>query len=250
MLASCQYVKVPYFERIPVSQVCGGVTSHCQPNNSKLWQQVPSIDYSRTPSHWLGRSFTSVFERLPCGIAPTEADVDRYGKSDIRGTAEVIDKPQLVVKLGGNVREFIENSFGTALPEALKVRLAAGLTGRIDSAVNQTIELDYERVVLSQNFVDESLSVCRASVPATTNVITGISTLRVTGNWRSRRLSEAAADFELTAEYNDLSASAKAEYIRRRDIALSGTFDPVNVVFAVTYVRGAKPVESTGPTGL
>ncbi len=76
-LSGCS-ITVPYFEDLDPKYVCGGKPSpYCQPTSSVQYSKIKNgLDYDGDPSHYLGRSFTSFFERNKCVDADiTENDV-------------------------------------------------------------------------------------------------------------------------------------------------------------------------------
>lgn len=244
-LAACtQSIKIPYFEPIPVSLVCGGFSSKCQPAVSRNWEPTTSLDYSGVPSSFLGRSYTDIFSRSVCGSQPTgAADVSIFGSGQINGRAISSAKSGLSEKLGGDISKFVSDTF-TTLPANLKSTLAANVSASVLNSLDQSVELRYERVQLSDDFIDNRLIQCLSTVDTETRVITGISTINVKGSWISRRISDATAALEASAEYNALTATAKADYVNARDRALNGTYEPMRLVFAVAYVPGTASTRS------
>ena len=231
------YVKVPYFGELRTRDVCGEFSSHCQPTSSALWELTPAIDYSGDPTHFLGRRMVTIFERERCGSEPSGPDDTRtYGNSGFTGTVTNSESALLQAELGGNLKEFINRTF-TSLPADLKAHLETEAMESVEDSIQSEIDLSYKRIVLSQPFMDTRLGSCLDSAPAGAEIITGISVITIEGDWTSKRIEAASADLEATVAYNALSAGAKADYERARDVAIRGEYDPLSYVFAVAYRR-------------
>jgi hypothetical protein len=233
-------ITVPYFDNLDPKYVCGDYPSpYCQPNSSTKWTPIKSgVDYDGDPNHYLGRSFFKYFQRDQCISSNiTDSDVVISGKQNVNGVLNDNEKTEFSNKLSADIVALIETN-GVPVPPGVKADVSTEVAKKIDNTDKSTIELEYKRIDLNMDFMDEHLASCIAKTPKNEKVATGISVITVSGKWSSDRVSETMASIEASASYSVLSDQAKAEYQQAKQRVLNGTFEPVAFVFAVAYRKG------------
>lgn len=236
MLAGCvPTVNVPYFGKIPVDDLCGSYSSHCQPTVSRQWAQSDAIPFEGADTI-LGWTYTTDLRlRDQCANAKPPLFEER-GVNAFSATVTTTERARVVAALGVDLREFIDRNF-TALPDSLKAALQVKADDAVKSAVEQRVNLRYRRVEMTTPGVTTQARPCLDALPVGTKVVTGVSVISADGTWTSNRLREAANEFEASASYDELGLEGKVEYERQRDAALAGTFEPLHYVFAFSFIR-------------
>lgn len=232
--AAMASIKVPFFNNLKEQDVCGAIPKDCQPNSSHKWSKVSGLDYRGITM--LGRKYgKSVFETEKCFTpAVTENNVQRFGTASIKGSLKSSGKSGFGAKANATLDESLRDLIGP-LPEGLKAKAKLELSQTVNKSLTSEIELSYERVDLSYDFIDEHLASCMATMGKGEKVITGLSIISTSGNWTRGRISEFVAGVEASAEFQSLNAEAKARWNNKKNLVLAGEFKPVTFVFAVAY---------------
>lgn len=235
-LTGCKHIEIPYFERLKPAEVCGGVPSECQPTSSQQWLKVANLDYE-DPAAILGRSFSTIYETAPCMAAPIGSeDYLIRGESSVNGTLRRDGTSGFSAKASADLDEAL-GSLIEGLPQDAEAAAEAELRNVVTRASQSSIELTYFRIDLTTRYLDANLQPCLASLDGTDHdkVVTGVSVIETSGSWSSSRISEFVASFESSAVFQALDAEAKANWESNKDLALSGTFQPVRYIFAAAY---------------
>jgi hypothetical protein len=236
ILASCApTVDVPYFGKIPVEDLCGNYSSHCQPTVSRLWAQSDAIPFESAETI-LGWSYTTDLRSRDLCANITAPLFEQRGSNAFAGTVTTTERARVVAALGVDLREFIDRNF-SALPDSLKAALQVKAEDAVKTAVEQRVNLRYRRVEMTTMGLSTQARPCLDALPVGTKVITGVSVISADGTWTSSRLREAANEFEASASYDELGLEGKVEYERQRDVALAGRFEPLHYVFAFSFIR-------------
>jgi len=234
-------ITVPYFENLDPEYVCGNYPSpYCQPNSSKQYSPVKSgRDYDGNPNNYLGRSFESFFETTPCvSAAVTDTDVVISGVQGVTGTLKDEEQTKFANKLSADIVALVQMN-GVPVPPGVSADISAEVERKIKNTDTSSIQLEYKRIDLKQEFMDAHLQNCLDKTPKNLDVSTGISVITVSGSWTSDKVVDTLASVEAKASYSILSDSAKAEYQQAKTRALSGQFKPVSFIFAVAHRKGA-----------
>jgi hypothetical protein len=240
-LSSCS-ISVPYYERLDPEYVCGGYPApYCQPNSSKKYSRIKSgADYDGKPKNYLGRSFVSFFETSPCvGVEVTDSDVVISGEQSVTGMLRNEERTKFANKLSADIVALIQLN-GVPVPPGVTADISAEVERTVKNTDISSIELQYKRIDLSQEFMDSHLESCLVKTPRSRRVSTGISVITVSGSWTSDKVADTLASVEAKASYNIMSDSAKAEYQQAKTRAMKGQFKPVSFVFAVAHRRGQR----------
>lgn len=233
-------ITVPYFENLDPEYVCGNYPSpYCQPNSSKQYSKVKSgRDYDGNPKNYLGRSFESFFETTPCVSAEVkDSDVDISGFQSVTGTLKDEEQTKFANKLSADIIALVQMN-GVPVPPGVSADISAEVERKIKNTDTSSIQLEYKRIDLKQDFIDAHLQNCLAKTPKSLDVSTGISVITVSGSWTSDKVVDTLASVEAKASYSILSDSAKAEYQQAKTRALNGQFKPVSFIFAVSHRKG------------
>lgn len=232
-------ITIPYFRSLSEQAVCGRQPRNCQPSSSRRWVSISGIDYHGRPSDFLGRSYDrSAFERSVCIRAPiAESDVQRSGRNTFTGTFRDDATNQFRPHAVANLSELLRGLIGS-LPAELQADAGAALNNSVTENLSSTIQLEYERIDLTTDFMDRNMSECLASVPRSARVITGVSVIKVSGTWTQSRVSSLISHVEASIGFRQLSAGIRSEWDRQKGLLLQGTFQPMSYVFRAAVREG------------
>jgi hypothetical protein len=234
-LSGCK-ITVPYFDDLKPKEVCGGFNKHCQPTGSELWIKVdPAKDYNGKVSSILGRKYTNIFQTSQCvDQNPIDADVEVQGIHNITGTLKDETKNEFAAKLNADIVKLFEDEIGTSIVD-LDVDLQAEVSAITKKGLTQKIDLQYKRLHLTDDYIDNHLDACLAKLTDKEFVATGVGVITVKGNWSQENLTNVLAKIEANAGYSALTANAKNEYTKGKQRILDGTFEPMSYFFVATH---------------
>jgi hypothetical protein len=229
-------VKVPYFNDLPENDVCG--TTRCQPHKGPKYTFFKQpIDFNGKPETFLGRKYTNIFATSPCTLKPAEADLNRFGKSGIKATATERSVSDLKGKIKANIGGIIGVLLAKASP-ALSMRVEGIIDKAITDSSLRTIDLQYERIALSDEFWDNNSAACKHKMNNAEMVIGGIATVRVSGKWTKGRIEDVIKKLEAETDFADLvSGEAKLSYDTGRREIMNGSFESTAFVIASSWYK-------------
>ena len=235
-------ITVPYFDDLDPKYVCGGKPSpYCQPTSSTEYSKIKNgLDYSGDPNHYLGRSFSVFFEREKCVASEiNNSDVNISGYQKLTGTLKDESKKEFSNKLSADVVDLLKLN-GVPVPPEVQADISTEVSKAIDNKDTSSVSLEYRRIDLSQDYIDNNLNECLNKTPKNLDVSTGISVITVSGTWASNNIAKTLASVEASASYSVLSDEAKAKYDNTKERVLKGEFEPVSFIFAVAHRPGKK----------
>lgn len=237
-LGGCK-ITVPYFEDLEPKYVCGAVPKYCQPTSSIKFSKVKTgLDYDGDPNHYLGVSYKNYFQRSRCiDKKITQSDIITSGAQTVTGKLKDESKTEFSNKLSADIVALLKLN-SVPVPEDLEADIKTDIGQAINNTDTSNIILDYKRIDLSFNFIEDNIASCQNKTPKDHNIATGVSVITVSGNWAANNLTRTFALIEASASYNILSNDAKAEYKNTKNRLLNGNFQPVSFVFAVAYRPG------------
>lgn len=233
-------ITVPYFDDLDPKYVCGGKPSpYCQPTSSTEYSKIKNgLDYDGNPNHYLGRSFSVFFEREKCVDSEiSNSDIIVSGYQKLTGTLKDESKTEFSNKMSADVVELLKLN-GVPVPPGVKAEISTEVSKAINNTDTSSVSLEYRRIDLSTDYIDNNLDSCLKKTARNLDVSTGISVITVTGSWASDNLVKTLASVEASANYSVLSDSAKAKYDNTKERVLKGEFSPVSFIFAVAHRPG------------
>lgn len=249
MMASTQAiasVKIPYFRKLSDSEICGGSPKGCKPDQSDDAVSITPLTYSGNVNDFLGRRYKkNLRQSQPCWRDPSAINstdlpagaFQAFGQNSFKGELTNADKPAFKASLALPVSKIV-NRLTSGLPAHLKADASAAYNQSVDDSLTSSITLDYERVELTRRFKDNELQKCLAATSRREWVITGISTIKVSGSWTKKQIEATIAHIESTLAFQELSQDARKDWNNHKDETLKGTFEPVQFVIAVGAMRG------------
>jgi hypothetical protein len=230
-------ITVPYFDKLSPDEVCGGFSSDCQSVSSKYWAKVnPGVDYDGKVGNALGRKFVNVFDDSPCvANQPMDEDINITGRHELKGSLSKNSLNEFKINLEVDLVNFIKQ-YMKDIPNDLDAEITSQVSLKTDIITQNKIDLEYYRISLKKEFTDsDNFQTCMSSLQEKEKVVTGISVIKVSGEWSKETISNVFANIEASVGYNNLTADAKNKYNRDKSKVLEGKFEPITYYFTVTY---------------
>lgn len=237
--AVAQKIQVPFFEKLKVSDVCGGASPYCVPTSSLNYDRVNGADFNGDLQDWLGTHYKNrngaLFNRESCySDFSVEKDVSTAGLHNFFAIVDNRYAGNINSKLGIDLNKFLGGIL-SILPIPVGIKLKADATDKLTNSSAKNIGFVYKRIDLKLPAITKMMQVCRPVTGGTDRVVTGISIITVSGEWSYGKIVDAFGEFEASGEFLGLSPDIKSKYTDERNKALSGKFEPLTMVIGVAY---------------
>ena len=236
--ATAAYAKVdlPYFQSMDEQDVCG--STQCQPHSSRRYTFFKNpVDYTGDPATFLGRKYRTVFESSPCMPRPTSTQIVKSGQARFTGVAANNQANRLRGEVKADLAKAV-NKVVQVLPASVRADANAEIEKAVTTDSVRKLALEYERIDLNQQFMDDNLDACQKRMSNTEMVTTGIATVRVSGEWTKSRLYDLLQNLESRASFVDVvSGDLRRSYEAGKSELLAGSFEPTAFVIANAWRR-------------